>query len=457
MLALMLTPIGWDVVGSFGKSGAPTPGVESPVTVESPAIAESPPATAESPAVEIESPVAAVESPTAVESPAAGESEPARSKLASGDAHASEDSDPGLSLPKLSFPRFSGPLVTLPSISWPAFIKGPVEKVEGLLTGALLEPGSRVLIADVTDRLEGDEQLGLALALTLEAELARASQITVPQRERTLVVAGSGGKASDLALPAARALSLAASTGSAAIITSELTVDDSVRVLAVVVHDELGDELHRFALEVGTTNVLEVVGQAASRLAARIGEPLASGGNQPAPLITRSLPAARAYAEARGHMYRSDYRRAIDAARQAIAHDSAFAAAHRLMAEALGLNGQRVGARQSLETAWRFRDRLSERERLRLAADRDALAGRHSEAIFGYDHLFSQYRDDAAALKCQALLQEMVGVRGGGDGNLRVAYTIDPVDWPPLERFAAFLGYRGPIPDIGSMAPADSE
>jgi hypothetical protein len=457
MLALMLTPIGWDVVGDFSWRGSPPASVESPAPVEAPGMAgvpatvESPPATAETPAP--------MESPVMVESPATVTSEPAGSKLASQNRTASEESDPGLSLPKISLPRLSGPLITLPSISWPAFVRGPVEKVDRLLSGALVEPGSRVLVADVTDRLDKDEQLGLVLGLVLEAELARGRDVTVPQRERTLIIANGSAEAASLALPATRALSLAASTGSSAIITSELTVEDSVRVLAVVVHDEVGDELHRFTLEVDQGSLLEVVGQAAKRLAAKLGEPTASGQDQlaPAPFLTRSLPAARAYAEARAHLYRSDYRQAIEAARGAIAHDSAFAAAHRLMAEALGLRGQRVRARQSLDAAWQFRDRLTERERLRLVADRDALAGRHSEAILGYDHLFSQFRDDAAALRCQAILQEMVGVRGGGDGNLRVAYTIDPVDWPPLERVAAFLGYSGRIPEVAGRPPADSE
>jgi len=452
MLAVMLAPIGWDVVGGFSWKGTPSASVESPVTIEAPAMVESPtpvaspPATAETPT--------AVESPSTAEPPATIESKPAGTELASRDPTASEESGAGLSLPKISFPKFSGPLITLPAITWPAFVRGPVEKVDRLLSGALVEPGSRVLIADVTDHQEEDAQLGLVLGLVLEAELAGSRHITVSQRERTLIVANGSAGTDGLALPATRALSLAGRTGSAAIITSELTVEDSARVLAVVVHDQVGDELYRFALELDSASLLDVVGQAATRLAAKLGS---TGHGQPAPLLTRSLPAARAYAEARAHLYRSDYRQAIEAAGRAIAGDSAFAAAHRLMAEALSLNGQRARARQSLETAWRFRDRLNEREQLRLAADRDALAGNHSEAILGYDYLFSQFRDDVAALKCQAILQEMVGVRGGGDGNLRVAHTIDPVDWPPLERVAAFLGYRGRIPELTGRPPADSE
>ncbi len=48
----------------------------------------------------------------------------------------------------------------------------------------------------------------------------------------------------------------------------------------------------------------------------------------------------------------------------------------------------------------------------------------------------------------------MIGVRGGGEGNLRVAYSIDPYDWPPLSRIARYLGYSGPLPDVDSLVAA---
>lgn len=409
LMAVMMMPIGWDVVGSFGRSDPPPATVASEENdADEPSPEEQPP----------------------------------------------EKTEPGVSLPKISVPKISGPLVTLPSVSLPAFVKGPVQKVDQLLSGSLIPTHSRVLVADFADRLEGDEQIGLVLALVLEAELAHGSNISVPSRERTLVLA-NGGETGDLALPAARAFSLARITGSAAVITGELALQDSVPSVTIVVHDSIGEQLDRFAIEIGDAGPIEAVGRAAAQLAKRLGEN--GNGESEAPFLTRSFPAARAYSAARAHLYRSDYRQAIVAAKQAIAHDSAFAMAHRLLAEAYGFSGQRVLARRTLETAWTYRDRLSERERLRLGADRDALAGRHSEAILGYDHLFVRFRDDACALKSQAILQEMVGVRGGGTGNLRVAYSIDPVDWPPMQRIARFFGYRGQIPDFTSLGPADSE
>ena len=105
-------------------------------------------------------------------------------------------------------------------------------------------------------------------------------------------------------------------------------------------------------------------------------------------------------------------------------------------------------ARQALEKSWQFRARLSERERLRLNADRAALNGEHQQAIIAYERLFSRYRDDVLALKSQAILKEMLGTAGGGLGNLELARAMDATDWPPLSRVARYFGYRGDLPQL---------
>ena len=104
-----------------------------------------------------------------------------------------------------------------------------------------------------------------------------------------------------------------------------------------------------------------------------------------------------------------------------------------------------------LEAAYQLRRRAPERERFRIEADRLAWDGRDEEAILAYDELFQRYRDDVGALKSEALLQWKIGVRGGGEGNLRVAYTIDSLDWPRLSRIARYLGYRGRLPSVDSL------
>jgi len=117
----------------------------------------------------------------------------------------------------------------------------------------------------------------------------------------------------------------------------------------------------------------------------------------------------------------------------------------------------RVSGRSALEDAWSLSGKATERDSMRIHADRLAWDGRFSDAVVTYDELFQLYRDDVAALKSQALLQRMIGVRGGGDGNLRVAYTIDPYDWPRLSRVARYLGYTGSLPDVDSLVASLQE
>jgi len=357
---------------------------------------------------------------------------------------------PEFSLPALPVPRFSKPRLIVPELSLqlPGFIVEPVRKLDAMLAGPLIDAGSRVVVADVAIPAAGEERLGLVLALLIEAELAQARRFAVVPRERTLAARGASG----FALTTTQALELAPATRAAAVIAGELVVKDGVHRLALSVLDPTGEERYRVEAEVVETGMLEALGESLRQLRGRLAA--ASEAKHATSVLSPSFQALLAYARARAHLHNGRYRRAITAAREAVRHDSAFASAHRLLADAYALAGQRSRAKASLETTWRHRGRLSERERLRVAADRQALAGQYSQAILAYDRLFSRYRDDVGALKSQAILQTMIGVRGGGLGNLQVAYSIDPVDWPPLDRVARFLGYRGRLPDVSALVAA---
>lgn len=316
-----------------------------------------------------------------------------------------------------------------------------------MFAGPLLEPGARVLVADLAVSGQADD-LGGVLALVVEAELARSPYFGVVRRERALM-AQPQGFGSEFGLNEERALALAPRAASAAVITGEVHESERGLDLALVVLDAAGGELYRVNARAVPSELLAALKPAAQDLRRRLGERAIESSLPPRPVLSRSLPALRAYYRARAHLYRGEHRQAIVAASEALRHDSAFAAGYRVQAEAYAGTGQRRRARQVIEKAWQFRNRLSERERLRLAADREALAGRYSAAIRAYDQLFARYRDEVGALKSQAILQEMIGARGGGAGHLQVAHSIDPVDWPPLERIARFLGYRGRLPSRG--------
>jgi tetratricopeptide (TPR) repeat protein len=358
-------------------------------------------------------------------------------------------------LPDVSVPEFQMPDVNLPDISiqWPAFVTVPIKRLDEMLAGPLVEPGARLLVADFETDLEPASGVSQALALVVESELSTARRFTILPRERALAASQSLQRKTDFALDSKQAVSIAAAGGFAGVVTGRYEITDGAFRLDLSVLDAWGEEVYRITSLGAETEIVDATVQAARDLRRRLGEPYGDSPDQlAATVLSTELPALTAYAEARFQLWRGRYWSTINSAAAAIRVDTAFAAAHLLSATAYALVGQRWRAQQALKSAWQYRGRLSERERLRLAADREVFRGRLSQAIADYDMLFSLYRNDVAALKSQAIVQRMIGARGHGTGNLRVAYSIDPVDWPPLRRVARFLGYRGRLPSIDQFA-----
>jgi DNA-binding SARP family transcriptional activator len=359
-----------------------------------------------------------------------------------------------------SLPRVSLPRVT---IRTPSFVETGVSRIAEMFSGPLFgESGEWLLLADVEivgpdggrAPATADGATVATLGLLLEADLIQARYFNVVPRERALIAQRRTAGSRSEALPLADALTLAGAAGYTAVLGSRVTRYEAVDSVNLQVFNAAGDTLYGVAAEVSDeSNTLETLAGLTRAVRRRLGEPRdeIEASVPPRQALSTSSSALDAYAQARLHYYAGRYPQAIAAARQAVVRDSTFALAYRLLAEAYALNGQRTSARNALETAWRFSERLTERERLRVLADRHAWDGRHSEAALTYDDLFYSHRDDVGALRSQALLQRTIGVRGGGEGNLRVAYTIDPYDWPPLARIARYLGYRGALPDVDSL------
>lgn len=236
--------------------------------------------------------------------------------------------------------------------------------------------------------------------------------------------------------------------------SSRALVPDSIQLS---IFDPRGRELYGIKAELSPeTGGLAAMEELANVLRRRLGEASEEIESSPGAgeVLSLSAEALAAYSRAKMHLYAGRWAQAIRAARVATRHDSTFAGAYQAQAEAYAMVGQRARARSMLEAAYQARRRAPERERFRIQADRLAWDGRAEAALIAYEELFQRYRDDAGALKAEALIQWQIGVRGGGEGNLRVAYSIDRLDWPRLDRLARYLGYRGRLPDVDSLIAA---
>ncbi len=377
---------------------------------------------------------------------------------------------PKVTLPKVTVPKVTVPKVAVPNVAvkTPAFVETSVSKIAEVLAGPLLpSSGQWVLVSDVRVQepvagevapAAGTPAYSLAaLTVALQSDLIQTSYFRVVPRERALVSAQrlGGGASEDLSV--AQALTVARANGYAAVVDAGLLRGSGVDSIALQVLSPAGDTLYGVAAAVSDSiDTLATLTGLARTVRRRLGE---SRGDvdaslAPARSLTNSPGALNAYAEAKRHFFAGRHYYAVQAAREAVERDSTFAMAYQLMAEAYALRGQRSQARAALEAAWLLSERLTERERLRITADRLAWDGRWSDAVLAYDDLFKRYRDDVGALRSQAVMQRRVGARGRGEGNLRVAYMIDPLDWPPLSRVARYLGYYGTLPDVDSLVAA---
>ncbi len=357
------------------------------------------------------------------------------------------------SLPEVSMPNLRLPKIT---VEIPEIVEGPVAKIGDMLTGVVASRGDRVIVADLEDRASGAPDAGQALALTLETQLSQATYFSTLPRERVVRARGRGSR-TDMSLASADALYLAPAVGASFVITGVVSRSDSLYHAQLSILDLDGSEREDASGSAAT--LVAALDLAARELRHELGEPAddIDASQATVKVTSPSLEALIAYAGARGALISGRYSTAIALTAEAIRHDSTYAAAHRLAADAYAQAGQRRNASRALNSAWLYRIRLTARERLRLEADRLAFSGELNAAIASYDRLFSAYRDDAAALKSQAVLQEMIGARGGGLGNLQVAYSIDRQDWPPLANVARFLGYGGRLPEVESLIELASE
>lgn len=132
-----------------------------------------------------------------------------------------------------------------------------------------------------------------------------------------------------------------------------------------------GESLAREQSEAGSKEqVLTELGQAASRLRARLGESLASIQKFDKPIeeaTTTSLEALQAFTEGRRLNLAGDFRQAVSFLQRAVDLDPDFAMGYYLLGTAYGNSGQNRPAVENLTKAFELRERVSELERLSIS------------------------------------------------------------------------------------------
>ena len=272
-------------------------------------------------------------------------------------------------------------------------------------------PSKPVLVADVRVSA-ADSALGGVITEVLRTGLGQSSTITVMPQSLVASALQRMQRPANSRVNAALAREIAQREGIPLLVDGDVTplTDGSVltvRLIAVA----SGDVLTSFHQTVtGARDLIPVLDRVTRALRVKIGESLATV-NASLPLeqvTTPSLEALQKYVEAaRAQELDVDYPRSIRLLREAIALDSSFAMAHRKLGTVLNHLGRpRAESDSAYARAYRFRDRLTDQERLHTTAYY-YLAGPgrdRARAAAEYEELLSRYPNNTRALNDLGLI-----------------------------------------------------
>ncbi|HET7585593.1 MAG TPA: protein kinase [Gemmatimonadaceae bacterium] len=247
-----------------------------------------------------------------------------------------------------------------------AFGVGPAASLVG--EGKLAD-NDRVIVTDF--RAQGaDSSLGRIAAEALRTELGQSRTIVVVPTSAVAAALQRMQRPRDTTVDLSLARDIAIREGAKAVLDGEVRpLGNGYLVVVRLVAAESGNELAAFRETAdGPSELIRTLDKLSRDVRERVGESLRTVRATPplADVTTGSLEALRQYAAGvRAIDMEADYAKAITRLQRAVELDTAFAMAYRKLGVAYGNGGYESDKMDSaLTRAFRFRDRLPERERL---------------------------------------------------------------------------------------------
>ncbi|MBA2685619.1 MAG: tetratricopeptide repeat protein [Gemmatimonadaceae bacterium] len=274
-----------------------------------------------------------------------------------------------------------------------------------LLASGKLKENERLLVTDF-QATGADTSLGSAVTEAVRTDLGQSSVVTVVQASTVGASLTRMERSPTSRLDLALAREVAQREGVKAVVDGNIRQLGSGFLVALrLVSAESGDELASFHETIdGPKELIPAVDRLTRELRGKIGESLKSVRSNPAleQVTTPSLEALKQYAAgARTNDLGSDYPKAIGLLTEAVTLDTSFAMAYRKLGMALLNDGRpREQSDAAFERAYRYRDRLTERERYLATTGYFAFGpGRNRQkAIAGYESLLERDSLDPIAL-----------------------------------------------------------
>jgi tetratricopeptide (TPR) repeat protein len=282
--------------------------------------------------------------------------------------------------------------------------------VGSLVAAGLLDDRERIILADFQNR-SGDSLLAIAATEAFRIDFAQSPTITVAEREYVAGILARMEVERGAALDVDLAREVAVREGLGAVIAGEITaVGDSYVLSVEIVSAEGGRVLAGYRETAkGSGDVVAAIDRLSKKLRERIGESFRTIRRSP-PLeqvTTGSLEALKKYTQAERAIYtEGDDTRGIELLEEALALDTAFAAAYAELAVVYNnRREQRARAVELLTKAYEHRDRLTDRERYNVIGTYHiAVTNDREKAISAFRTLLESYPDDDDALHQLAFL-----------------------------------------------------
>ena len=237
-----------------------------------------------------------------------------------------------------------------------------------LLASGKLKSNEQLLVTDFA-ATGSDTSLGSAVTEAVRADLGESSVISVVPTSTVGAALTRMQRPTSSRLDLALAREVAQREGVRAVVDGNVRQLGSGYLLSLrLVAAESGDEMASYHETIdGPKELISAVDKLVRQLRGKIGESLRAVRANPAleDVTTPSLEALKKYAAGvRAADMEADYPKAIGLLREAVVEDSTFAAAYRKLGIVLSnIDRPREQSDSAFERAYRYRDRLTDRER----------------------------------------------------------------------------------------------
>ncbi len=299
---------------------------------------------------------------------------------------------------------------------------------------SILSARDKIVLADFANTT-GDPVFDGTLRKALAVALEQSPFFHVFADERVRETLRLMNLPPDEKITSALALEICQRDGLKALIAGSISSLGQNYVVALEAVGQTGEVLAREQAEAsGKEQVLVVLGEATSKLRAKLGESFATLQEYNAPLeraTTTSLEALKAFSTAQELQFKGKPFEAISLYKRAIELDPNFAMAYNMLGATYSNTYQRDLWLQAAEKAFQLRDRASERERLIIIADQALSTGDFLKAIDTLELFLRMYPLEPTYYMELAWSHASVGQIEEAIRNAQESIRIDMKAWHP--------------------------